>query len=61
MMNLELQRYIITGGLLFGAYTAYTCPCSAIGSCHLKEMALSIGIPTAVLLAVNWDLITSSS
>ena len=60
---LELERIVITSSLLYGAFTTWFCPCgdSKTGknllSCHLSEAVLSIGMPLALILYVNKNLL----
>ena len=50
----EIQRYAITGSLLYAAWTAYNCPCrDPFLSCHYIEFALATGLPLAFVLAIN--------
>jgi hypothetical protein len=56
MNDNEIQRYAITGSLLFAAWTAYTCPCkNPFLSCHVTEFALLTGLPLAFVLLINAD------
>lgn len=56
--TLEVQRYVLTGSLLFAAYTIYTCPCKPVlGSCHFNEIMLSIGMPLALFTYINRDIV----
>jgi len=47
-------RYAITGSLLYGAYIAYTCPCSTVMSCHQNEFYAATGGPLVITLLLNY-------
>ena len=56
MDTTEIQRYAITGSLLYAAWTAYTCPCrDPFLSCHYQEFAVATAVPLLFVLLINAD------
>ena len=52
-MNTEVQRFVITGGLLYSAYMAWSCPCPTICECNLNAFLTSVAIPVGIVLYYN--------
>lgn len=48
-----VARYGIVGSLLYGAYIAYSCPCSTLMSCHQSAFYAAAGAPLALTLLLN--------
>ena len=59
MNALETERLIITGSLLFGAYTTWFCPCGdpttgeGLLSCHLPEIIVATALPLGLVIYIN--------
>ena len=59
MNALETERLIITGSLLFGAYTTWFCPCGnketgeGLLSCHFNEIVFATAVPLAIVIYIN--------
>jgi hypothetical protein len=59
MNALETERLLITGSLLFGAYTTWFCPCGnketgeGLLSCHYTEFFLATAAPLALVIFIN--------
>jgi hypothetical protein len=54
----EIDRYVITGCLLYGAFLTMKCPCGqpdgkGFLSCHQNQFLLAVGIPVAICLYEN--------
>lgn len=47
----EVERYAITGSLLYASYITFTCPCDPLLECHKVEFLLAVGLPLGYFLA----------
>jgi hypothetical protein len=58
MDKTEIERYLLTGSCLAGAYMAYTCPCyDPFLNCHSTEFLVLTGLPFAYVLYTNWEML----
>lgn len=59
MEKRAIERVLLTGGLLYGAYITATCPCYPnIVSCHMTEFMLTAGLAVGYVVVINRDLFT---
>lgn len=45
MKTLEIERYAISGSLLYATYITITCPCDPLLVCHKTQFLLAVGLP----------------
>lgn len=53
MVLTEIERYAITGSLLYASYITFTCPCDPLLECHKVEFLLSVGLPLTYIVFKN--------
>jgi hypothetical protein len=46
-------RWVLTGSLLFSAYTMATCPCETACKCKYELFLVTTGLPLAYVLYDN--------
>lgn len=56
-----MERYLIVGSLLAGAYLTYTCPCKdPLLSCHLGEFVALTASPLVFALYLNREVLADA-
>jgi hypothetical protein len=48
-MDTETKRVLVVGGLLYAAWTTWTCPCKDLLSCHKTQFYVSMALPLALV------------